>query len=105
MSKQKLLISGISLTMVLLGGTVPVHAAVSVSYSPYYGVSVNYSDDRYRQNNRRSYANKRYSRYTPRSYYRSSNNYFSGYNRSYRRSYNNGYRSDYNNRSYGRRCD
>ena len=105
MSKHKLLMSGITITMVLLTSTSPMQAAVSVFYSPHYGVSLNYSDNRYRQNYRRSYGNNRYRQYIPRSYYRSSRNYNSGHDSNNRRSYNNGYRSDYNNRSYGRRCD
>ena len=41
------------------GATSYVEAAISVSYSPQYGVSLNYLDNRYRQNYRRSYDNNR----------------------------------------------
>ncbi len=105
MRKFMLLMFGGTITAVLISSSTPVQAAVSIEYSPYYGLSVGYSDSQYRKKYRRSYSNNRYRQYSPRSYYRSSRNYYSDYNRNNRRGYSNGYRSDYNDRSYGRRCD
>ncbi|NKB37657.1 MAG: hypothetical protein GKR93_10875 [Gammaproteobacteria bacterium] len=102
-TKRFTIATGIGLLFIALNS--PAQAAVSISYSPYYGVAVNYADRGYRQKYRRSNSGYGYRQYSPRSYYRSSRDYYSGYDRSYRRGDRNYYRSPYDRAYSGRRCD
>ena len=102
-AKRLFTMAGAGLLITVLN--TPAQAAISISYSPYYGVAVNYADRAYRQQYRRSNSNYGYRQYSPRTYYRSSRNYNSYYDRSYRRGNRSSYRSPYDRAYNGRRCD
>ena len=98
-----LLLGGI--TAASFGVSSTTQAAISVSYDPYFGVAVNYSDYPRRQGYRRSNRASDYGYYQPRRAYRSSRGYNSGYRRGYGRGFRDAFSGSYGNRYYGRRCD
>lgn len=89
----------------------PAQAVIAVSYSPYYGVAVNYADRGHRQKYQRASSGYRinpgyaYRQASPRSYYRSPRDHFYFNSRNYRRDNKRNFRSIYNRNDSGRRCD